>query len=208
MPTVRAGALPNPNPNPGPNRGPYSIHGYWCLYYILNAWLLWYSNVIVHSSVTIVGTTYIYTKSVWWAPPNPYHLIHCMRSIGRIIWYIVAYLCDIGWYMIYIWYASHTVLLSGGSACWPNRDNQRQKYKGGCLIHAFDHTQIISLHYLHAISRKFQFIYKLHSFTILTCIALGSVLKNSLQVDNKPQLFLLLRLRYVIIYSIHRIRTD
>ncbi|KAF8218586.1 hypothetical protein L208DRAFT_1349885, partial [Tricholoma matsutake] len=27
-----------------------------------------------------------------WCPPNPYHLVHCMRSIDRIIRYIVAYL--------------------------------------------------------------------------------------------------------------------
>ncbi|KAF8235407.1 hypothetical protein L208DRAFT_762424, partial [Tricholoma matsutake] len=41
------------------------------------------------------STCYTYYESVRWRPPNPYHLVHCMCLIDRIIRYIVAYLSDI-----------------------------------------------------------------------------------------------------------------
>ncbi|KAF8219683.1 hypothetical protein L208DRAFT_1338620 [Tricholoma matsutake] len=40
------------------------------------------------------STCYTYYESVRRHPPNPYHSIHCMRSIDCIIWYSVAYLCE------------------------------------------------------------------------------------------------------------------
>ncbi|KAF8229121.1 hypothetical protein L208DRAFT_1288203 [Tricholoma matsutake] len=40
------------------------------------------------------STCYTYYESVRRCPPNPYHSIHCMRSIDHIIRYSVAYLCD------------------------------------------------------------------------------------------------------------------
>ncbi|KAF8226918.1 hypothetical protein L208DRAFT_1299456 [Tricholoma matsutake] len=39
------------------------------------------------------STCYTYYESIRWCPLNLYHSIHCMRSIDRIIWYSVAYLC-------------------------------------------------------------------------------------------------------------------
>ncbi|KAF8223333.1 hypothetical protein L208DRAFT_1317256 [Tricholoma matsutake] len=39
------------------------------------------------------STCYTYYESVRQHPPNPYHSVHCMCLIDRIIRYSLAYLC-------------------------------------------------------------------------------------------------------------------
>ncbi|KAF8232913.1 hypothetical protein L208DRAFT_1559724 [Tricholoma matsutake] len=56
------------------------------------------------------STCYTYYESIQQHPPNLYHLVHCMRSIDRIIQYSVAYLC--GHLLVLLWFPFPPILLT------------------------------------------------------------------------------------------------